>query len=271
MLEPASVHLVVTSPPYPMISMWDEIFRGLDASILPVEQWTSANAMDAFEKMHVVLDAVWAHLFAVVCEGGIVAINIGDATRSVEGNFQIFPNGARTTLGMCTAGFRPLPNIYWKKPTNGPNAFLGSGFQSVNVYVTVDCEHILLFRKGSRRAFTEVESVRRRACEFTMQQRNAWFTQTWVGITGARQVEISGRRNAAFPDAIPERLIRMYSIIGDVVLDPFCGTGTTVRVAKKLQRAGVGVDIDADFVAAARQTATQDSVTDYFARKPEKA
>ena len=145
---------------------------------------------------------------------------------------------------MLKAGFTPLPNIYWKKPGNKPNAFLGSGFLPVNAYVTLDCEHILIFRKGKIRKFSEAEKIRRKESTFTKEERHLWFSQTWIGINGTKQKVINNRKSAAFPEEIPERLIRMFSIKGDVVLDPFAGTGTTLKVAERLERKAIGIDID---------------------------
>ena len=246
-----SVHLVVTSPPYPMIAMWDDIFRKLDTAIPLFDEWNRSNVWTVFESMHAQLDTVWGKLFQSVVEGGIVAINIGDATRTVAGEFTLFPNGARITTSMVKSGFTPLPNIYWKKPTNGPNAFLGSGFKPVNAYVTLDCEHILLFRKGKKRVFSADEKVYREKSCFTKEERDVWFSQTWTGIKGVRQKEVNGRRSAAFPEAIAERLIRMFSIEGDTVLDPYVGTGTTSTVAFRLNRSAIGFDIDEEFVKIA--------------------
>ena len=240
-----SINLVVTSPPYPMIEMWDELFRGLSMQqIPPVELWHHSNIMEIFEQMHLILDRVWNQLFYVVKEGGIVAINIGDATRSISQRFHLFPNGARTTMGMIKAGFTPLPNIYWKKSTNKPNSFLGSGFLPVNAYVTIDCEHILLFRKGNKRKFTFSEDIlNRQNSKFTKEQRNLWFSQIW-SIPGSRQQKINNKKVAAFNMEIPKRLIQMYSIIGDIVLDPFMGTGNTLLAAIELQRQGIGIEIN---------------------------
>lgn len=265
-IEPSSVHLVVTSPPYPMVAMWDEIFHQTDDGIPPIDQWNKDNTWMIFERMHFHLDLIWKELKAAVVPGGIVAINIGDATRSFGKHFTLFPNGARATMGMVAAGFTPLPNIYWKKVTNGPNAFLGSGFQPVNAYVTMDCEHILLFRNGGPRKFDDEERVRRDASVFTKEQRDVWFSQTWTGINGTKQKVINERRSAAYPEEIPERLIRMFSIEGDTVLDPFVGTGTTVAAAVKLKRGIIGIDIDDEFVKVAKNR-RQLSVADFFAKK----
>lgn len=281
-VQAGTVGLVVTSPPYPMIQMWDDCFRQMDPTIEDPEEWTIESAQEAFEKMHAQLDVIWEKVYAAVIPGGIVAINIGDATRSIAKNFQLFPNGARTTMGMMKVGFTPLPNIYWKKPTNKPNAFLGSGMLPPNAYITLDCEHILLFRKGGLRKFPAKDLVRQDSA-FSQDERNAWFTQIWeglctlfirqqlaylfAGITGAKQKVVGDRRNAAFPEEIPRRLIKMFSVKGDVVLDPFVGTGTTVIVAKQLDRHGVGFDIDKDFAKVATEGTKQNSITSMFKKK----
>ena len=245
------VHLIVTSPPYPMIAMWDDCFTKMDPSILKPEEWKVDTVQTVFEKMHAQLDVVWQQMSQVVVPGGIVAINVGDAARRVDECFQSFPNAARITIGMLAAGFVALPNIYWKKPTNKPNAFLGSGFLPVNAYVTMDCEHILLFRKGTVRRFSRDEKLARKHSTFSKAERDVWFSQTWTDIPGAPQHTVGDRRTGAYPIAIPERLIRMFSIQGDTVLDPFVGTGTTCEAAQRLKRNPIGVEIHPAFCDAA--------------------
>src|SRR6266508_5118275 len=129
----SSVHLVATSPPYPMIEMWDELFRRLGCR--------------GYDDMHEALAAVWAECHRVLVDGGICCINIGDALRKRNGDFRLYPNHARVLEDCERIGFKALPFILWKKPTNKPNAFLGSGFLPPNAYVTQDCEFILIFRK----------------------------------------------------------------------------------------------------------------------------
>ncbi len=80
-----------------------------------------------------------------------------------------------------------------------------------------------------------------------------WFSQTWEDVKGTRQKKIGRRRSGAFPREIPYRLIRMFSILGDTVLDPFVGTGTTVDVATSLGRSCIGLDIDKEFVKEAKR------------------
>jgi DNA modification methylase len=224
-----SVHLIVTSPPYPMIELWDDLF--------------SRMRCKDFDTMHVYLAQVWTECYRILVEGGIACINIGDALRKIDDNFQLYPNHVKVIEHCEALGFTTLPYILWKKPTKRANAFLGSGFIPPNAYVTQDCEFILIFRKGQPRPFPPKDLIRY-ASHYTISQRNAWFTQIWE-LPGARQrVQQVSRRSAAFPDEIAYRLIRMFSVIGDTVVDPFLGTGTTMKVARKTHRNSIGYEID---------------------------
>src|SRR5687767_12229391 len=115
-------------------------------------------------------------------------------------------------------------------PTNKPNAFLGSGFLPPNAYVTLDCEHVLLFRKGAPRKLPPKDLLRY-ASEMSKAERDSWFSQIWDFRGAGQSHEDVVRRTAAFPEEVPYRLVRMFSCLGETVLDPFAGTGTTLRVA----------------------------------------
>jgi DNA modification methylase len=252
-----SVHLVVTSPPYPMIEIWDNQFGMLDKRV--DELWRQLEearddrdktclAAKIYDLMHEDLASTWKEVYRVLVDGGIACINVGDATRSIGNIFQLFPNHARIIEECRRIGFITLPYILWKKPTTKPKykgkgAFLGSGFLPPNAYVTLDCEYILIFRKGKPREFDPNDPLRY-ASRYTKEERDTWFSQIWY-LPGTKQelTEVY-RRAAAFPEEIPNRLIRMFSIIGDTVLDPFLGLGTTMRVAMQLQRNSIGYEID---------------------------
>ncbi len=182
-----------------------------------------------------------------------MAINMGDATRKNKNGFLLYSNSS-PIINSCTKyGFSQLPGIIWSKPTNSPNKFMGSGMYPIKAYVTLEHEHILIFRKGER-TFTADEDVIRRESAFFWEERNKWFTDIWTGVTGTKQkIEgLSRERNAAFPLEIPFRLINMFSIKGDVVLDPFMGTGTTSIAAASLERNSINVDLQKDFVEAGK-------------------
>lgn len=235
----SSVELVVTSPPYPMIPQWDALFASLGAT--------------DFESMHRVLDDAWAACARALVDGGILAVNIGDALRRVGGVFQLWPNHARVIQGAAALGLRPLPYVLWKKPTNKPNAFLGSGFLPPNAYVTLDCEFLLLFRKGALRSYPAGDP-RRLSSRLTRAERDHWFTQVWEDVRGTRQRN-GAARTGAFPPEIPERLIRMFSCEGETVLDPFAGTGTTLWAAAACGRRAIGVELDPALARTLRQRA----------------
>jgi len=122
-----------------MIPQWDELFDRLGARDYPA--------------MLGVLEAAWKECFRALVPGGLMTVVIGDALRSDAGGFRLWPNHAETLVAAARLGFQPLPYVLWKKPTNKPNAFLGSGFLPPNAYVTLDCEFVLVFRKGGLRRF----------------------------------------------------------------------------------------------------------------------
>lgn len=279
-LADASVQLMVTSPPYPMIAMWDELFCRSDPKLAKLWQNLTSYGEEVtvrkiYDEMHENLAKVWAETYRVLVDGGIAAINIGDATRSISGKFQLFPNHSRITEVCEKIGFTTLPYILWKKPTNKPSykgkgAFLGSGFLPPNAYVTLDCEFILLFRKGNLRKFPP-HHKKRYDSAFSKSQRDEWFSQIWA-LKGIRQTtnELE-RRTAAYPEEIAERLIRMFSLKGENVLDPFLGSGTTTKVAIRNERNSIGYESDEDLLPMiSRKTASQndrDSIVEIMTRK----
>ena len=238
-IDDCSVHLMVTSPPYPMIEMWDELFTVLNSKVGGALECGDGSM--AYDLMHQELAKVWEETYRVLVDGGLACVNVGDATRKIDGRFRLYPNHSRIMEVCEEIGFNTLPYILWKKPTNKPNAFLGSGFLPTSPYVTLDCEYILIFRKGEPRKFEPKDPVRYDS-KFTKKERDVWCSQVW-DVKGARQTrdELS-RRTAEYPEEIVRRLIRMHTIRGDTVLDPFLGTGTTTKVAAEVDRNSIGYE-----------------------------
>jgi DNA modification methylase len=268
-LPDSSIHLMVTSPPYPMIKMWDTPFAVVNPQIAMLQQELEAEGKEKtvtkiYDAMHETLAKTWREAHRVLIDGGIACINIGDATRTVNGRFRLFPNHSRIIEHCEKTGFTTLPYILWKKPTTKPKykgkgAFLGSGFLPPNAYVTLDCEFILIFRKGKLRKFPPNDQCRYESA-FTKKQRDEWFTQIW-DISGTRQtISQHERRTAAYPDEIVNRLIRMFSVKGDTVLDPFLGSGTTVKLAMQNDRNSVGYETDESLIPLIKsKTCTENS------------
>ena len=245
-LASGSVDLVVTSPPYPMIEMWDAMFVDQNAEI--------GNALNkgdgplAFELMHREQDAVWQELWRILKQSGMACINVGDAVRTLDSRFMLYPNHSRILNQFLKLGFQALPAILWRKQTNAPNKFMGSGMLPPGAYVTLEHEYILILRKGHKREFKQDPAKQnRRQSAFFWEERNAWFSDIWMDVKGTSQ-HLGDRaarlRSAAYPIEVPSRLINMFSVKGDVVVDPFLGTGTTMWASMAAGRNCVGYEIE---------------------------
>lgn len=253
-MKPDSVDLMITSPPYPMIEMWDSLFSSLNDEIK--EALEDLDGKRAFTMMHEELNKVWREVARVLKPGGIACVNIGDATRNIGKNFQLFPNHVKISNSFLKNDFIELPCILWRKPTNSPNKFLGSGMIPPNAYVTLEHEYILIFRKGDIKREIVPKSKNRYNSAFFWEERNKWFSDIWVDIRGTIQnLNTSNKnmmklraRSAAFPLELPYRLINMFSIYEDIVLDPFWGTGTTSLAAMISTRNSVGYEIKSEFI-----------------------
>ena len=239
-----SVDLVVTSPPYPMIEMWDECFSTWDKKI--ETELDLKKGETAFEYMHAMLDEVWSECARVLKDNAFACINIGDATRKIGDEFKLYSNHSRITKTFMELGFDCLPVILWRKQTNAPNKFMGSGMLPSGAYVTLEHEYILIFRKGGKRVFKKEEKVLRRESAFFWEERNIWFSDTWdfKGVKQKLKSAISRDRSGAYPIELVHRLINMYSMKADTVLDPFMGTGTTLNGCILNGRKCIGYEID---------------------------
>ena len=260
----ASVNEIVTSPPYPMIEMWDKI--------LALQNPTFADAMNdgsvdaAFEAAHQELDKVWRECYRVLAPGGFLCINIGDATRTIKGEFRLFNNHSRIVKVCIDLVFNNLPNIIWRKQTNAPNKFMGSGMLPCGAYVTLEHEYILIFRKGSKREYKkEEQKMARKNSAFFWEERNVWFSDIW-DLKGTKQKIANSEtrdRSAAYPFEIPYRLINMYSQYGDTILDPFFGLGTTMHAAMASGRNSIGFEIDDKLKSSIEDNLKSFSIKDF--------
>lgn len=251
-IDSGSVNLIVTSPPYPMIEMWDDLFISQDDSIK--EDLENGVGHSSFLKMHTLLNETWKECDRVLADHGFICINIGDATRTLGGEFRLYSNHSKIIEFFSSLGYSVLPDILWRKPSNSPNKFMGSGMYPAGAYVTYEHEYILIFRKGGKRTFKGKEKEFRQKSAYFWEERNVWFSDLWE-VNGTSQVlnnESVRNRNASFPFEIPYRLVNMYSAENDTVLDPFCGLGTTNLACMTANRNSIGIEIDNGIANLAR-------------------
>lgn len=263
----SSVDLIVTSPPYPMIKMWDNVFSAQDELI--TLDLMNGRGQDAFLKMHYILNQVWDECDRVLKDGGFACINIGDAVRTVGKDFQMFSNHTQVINYFTSMGYQVLPDILWHKVSNAPNKFMGSGMYPAGAYVTYEHEYILIFRKGGKRTFTGKEKELRQKSAYFWEERNTWFSDIWeLNGTSQQAKGMNNRqRTAAFPFELPYRLINMYSVEGDTVLDPFSGTGTTTLASAASNRNSIGYEIDKEYYNLAIENifVTKNQLNNYIA------
>jgi DNA modification methylase len=252
-LETESVHLVVTSPPY-----WTlKEYRHCDGQLGHVERY------DEFLDE---LDKVWHHCFRVLVPGARLVIVVGDvclSRRKNGGRHMVVPLHASIQEHCRGLGFDNLAPIIWHKIANavyevenGSGGFLGKPYEP-NAVIKNDIEFILMQRKpGGYRSpslATRILSV------ISAENHGNWFQQIWTGLTGAS----TKYHPAPYPVELAERLIRMFSFVGDIVLDPFGGTGTTTLAASQLGRHSISVEVDAEYFNLLDVRLTE-SASDFF-------
>ena len=235
----ASVHLVVTSPPYWSLKRYNE----------HPEQM---GHIEDYEHFLTELNKVWAEVFRVLVPGGRLVCVVGDVCMSRKnfGRHVVFPLHADICVACRRLGFDNLNPIIWHKISNaayevenGSAGFLGKPYEP-NAIIKSDIEFILMQRKpGGYRKPTETQRDQSRMSKAEYQE---WFQQFWR-LTGASTRE----HPAPFPDELAYRLVRMFSFVGDTVLDPFCGTGTTLLSAANAGRNGIGVELDPGYARMA--------------------
>lgn len=242
LIPDCSVQLIVTSPPY-----WQLKDYGSDEQI---------GFNDTYEQYINSLNLVWSECYRVLSNGCRLCINVGDQfARSVYyGRYKVIPIHSEIIRFCETIGFDYMGSIVWQKPTNmhttGGQKVMGSYPYPRNGIVKFDFEHILLFKKLGNAPLVN-NSVRKQSV-LTDEEWQSYFSSHWT-FGGARQ----DRHIAVFPEELPKRLIKMYSFVGDTVLDPFIGSGTTALAARNLGRNSIGYEINSNFLGYYREKVTK--------------
>jgi DNA modification methylase len=249
-VAPESVHLVLTSPPY-----WTlKEYRDNDSQLGHVED---------YDEFLCELDKVWKHCFKALVPGGRLICVVGDvclSRRENGGRHTVVPLHASIQEHCRKIGFDNLAPIIWHKISNaayevdGGSGFLGKPYEP-NAVIKNDIEFILMERKpGGYRAPdapTKILSL------ISAENHKKWFQQIWAGVTGAS----TKNHPAPYPVELAERLVRMFSFVGDTVLDPFLGTGTTTVAAAKWGRNSVGFEVDSHYFKLAQKRIAEETTS----------
>lgn len=232
-LKDGSVQLIITSPPY-----WQLKDYGSDNQI---------GFNDSYEKYINHLNLVWKECHRVLEDGCRLCINIGDQfARSVYyGRYKVIPIRTEIIKFCEIMGFDYMGSVIWQKTTTmnttGGATIMGSFPYPRNGILKLDYEFILIFKKQGQSL--KINNEIKEKSKLTKEEWNQYFQGHW-NFSGARQ----DGHIAMFPEELPKRLIKMFSFVGDTVLDPFLGSGTTTLVAKNLERNSVGYEINPDFL-----------------------
>lgn len=236
-----SIHLIVTSPPYWTLKRYNE------------HESQMGHVVD-YDEFIEGLDDVWKNCFRALVPGGRLIINVGDvclSRRKNNGRHTVVPLHATIQEHCKAIGFDNLAPIIWHKIANakyevqGSGGFLGKPYEP-NAVIKNDVEFVLMQRKpGGYRS----PSARERLLSIiSADNYQAWFRQIWSDIRGMSTTS----HPAPYPIEFAERLVRMFSFVGDTVLDPFMGTGTTNLACARWGRNSIGIEVDAKYFELAR-------------------
>ncbi len=231
-LEPGSAHLVLTSPPYWTLKKYDEAEGQL-------------GHVNGYDEFLAELESVWRRCFDLLVPGGRLICVVGDvclSRRQNEGRHTVVPLHASIQELCRRIGFDNLAPIIWHKIANavyevsGGGGFLGKPYEP-NSVIKNDVEFILMFRKPG--GYRKPTAAKRLLSVISAENYQSWFQQIWTGLTGASTKD----HPAPYPVELAERLIRMFSFVGDVVVDPFSGSGTNAIAAARAGRHSIGYEI----------------------------
>ena len=228
-----SIDLVVTSPPY-----WHIKDYGVPGQI------GYGQSLHEYLKD---LYRVWKECYRVLKPGRRLCINIGDqfARSIIYGRYKVIPLHAEFIAQCEDIGFDYMGSIIWQKKTTmnttGGANVMGSYPYPPNGMIEIDYEFILIFKKPGKSE--KISKEIKEKSKLTKEEWKEYFYGHWY-FGGAKQIE----HEAMFPEELPKRLIKMYTFIGDTVLDPFLGSGTTVKEALNLRRNAIGYEINEKFL-----------------------
>lgn len=246
----SSVHLVVTSPPYWTLKEYNQ-HPGQLAQIEDYEQFLNE------------LDKVWCECARVLVPGGRICCVVGDVCiprRKNKGRHWVAPLHADIQVRARQIGLDNLAPIIWHKIANGATEAVGNGAgyygkpYQPNGVIKNDIEYILFLRKGGE--YRKPDYIQKVLSMLTRDEQRSWYQQIWTDIRGASR---RAGHPAPFPVELASRLIRMFSFAGDIVLDPFLGTGSTVIAAIREGRHSLGNEIDPQYFALALKNTTAES------------
>lgn len=232
-IEDKSVHLVITSPPY-----WQLKDYGKGSQI---------GFNDTYEDYINNLNLVWSECHRVLHDGCRLCVNIGDQfARSVYyGRYKIIPIRTEIIKFCESAGFDYMGAVIWQKVTtcntSGGATVMGSFPYPRNGIIKIDYEFVLIFKKYG--APPKVPKDIKEQSRLSREEWNKYFTGHW-NFSGEKQ----DQHLAMFPEELPRRLMKMFSFVGDTILDPFLGSGTTSLAAGNLCRNSIGYEINEDYL-----------------------
>lgn len=230
-----SVHLVVTSPPY-----WQIKDYGSKDQI---------GFYDTYEGYIAKLNQVWAECHRVLHDGCRLVVNIGDqfARAVTYGRYKVIPIREEIIRFCESIGFDYMGAIIWQKVTTmnttGGASIMGSFPYPRNGMIAIDYEFILLFKKLGKSPNNVPDDIKKQS-EMSTEEWRKYFTGHW-NFAGEKQ---SGGHIAVFPEELPKRIIKMFSFAQETVVDPFLGSGTTMKVARDLNRNCIGYEINHDYL-----------------------
>ena len=249
-LDPESVHLVVTSPPYWTLK---EYLKSDD----------QMGQIENYEQFVEELNRVWRHCFRALVPGGRLVCVVGDvclSRRKNSGRHTVVPLHASIQHHCRLIGFDNLAPIIWHKISNATHevengsSFLGKPYEP-NSVIKNDIEFILMERKPGGYRTPDIPT--RVLSVISAENHRKWFQQIWTGLVGAS----TRYHPAPYPLELAERLIRMFSFVGDTVIDPFLGSGTTTIAAAKTGRNSIGFEVDPHYFELAHKRVCNETST----------